>query len=109
MNYIVVLSPAKTLDLSAVTKSTAATVPALLEHVAPLLASCQALKLPELKKLMSVSDNIARLNYDRYAGWGSAPEKQAALCFDGPAYRGFAAASFSSEVAARTQSRVRIL
>eukprot|EP00903_Cladosiphon_okamuranus_P007978 g7700.t1 len=61
----------------------------------------------DLKKLMSVSDSIAELNLERFKNFlGSAkveegsPEdfaRPAALAYDGPAYRGLDAATFSEE------------
>ena len=41
----------------------------------------------ELKSLMSVSDNIAELNYQRYQNFEESPLLEAAVCFDGQAYK----------------------
>ncbi len=50
-----------------------------------------------------------RLNHGRYSEWGSQPEKQAALAFDGPAYKALSASTLGSEELQYLQSHLRIL
>ena len=88
------LSPAKTLvfnrphpELSKLP----CTKPALASQSKHLLGVLQKKTQSDLKKLFSVSDAIARLNYERFQTWDDLPELQAALAFDGQAYQGLRA------------------
>ena len=56
-------------------------------HTKALVATCAELTATQIKSLMSVSADIAALNHDRFQNFESAPAKQCAYAFDGPAYR----------------------
>lgn len=68
-----------------------------------------------LKKLMGLSDSLARLNRDRYHAFRDAsPEapvegiaKQAAFAFDGPAFRGLDAATLDKPAVRLQQEPVK--
>lgn len=50
-----------------------------------------------------------RLNHRRYSEWGSQPQKQAALAFDGPAYKALSAGTLGNDELQYLQSHLRIL
>ncbi|GBG28153.1 SH3 domain-containing kinase-binding protein 1 [Hondaea fermentalgiana] len=85
--------------------------------LAPLLAGPTATLLEELKnesagqlsKLMSISDALGKLNYERYQGWEEATTYIAADLFDGEAFKALDVDSFSAEDRAQMQSSLVIL
>jgi len=105
---LAVLSPAKTLDMSA-TDCTLQSKPAMQKTMDELLPVVQSLTAKDLKQKMSISDSIAKLNADRYKNFKSQETKQACLAFDGPAYRGLRAGDFSVAEQRTCQAKVRIL
>jgi hypothetical protein len=52
-----------------------------------LLREMKGKDKPALKKMMGVSDAVADLNYKRFQAFDVQEQKQAALAFDGPAYK----------------------
>jgi len=62
-----------------------------------------------LKKMMSVSDAVADLNFKRFQAFDKQEEKQAALAFDGPAYKGLKAHTFTAKQQAYANAHLRIL
>ncbi|KAJ1484235.1 hypothetical protein T484DRAFT_1948196 [Baffinella frigidus] len=105
---VILLSPAKTMDMSPAEKCLE-TKPRMLEQAGELLLECQKLGKPGIKKMQSTSDAITGLNFDRFSNFDTQEEKQAALAFDGPAYRGLDAASMTEEERAFAQDHLRIL
>ncbi|OQR88298.1 hypothetical protein ACHHYP_06980 [Achlya hypogyna] len=113
---VMVLSPAKTLDM-ALAKVATCSQPKFLDEASILVKELRKLSQTKLKDLLGVSDAIAKLNYDRFKSFvdhaeASAPTdtfKQALLAFDGPAYKGIQADSFSDEELAYSQNHLRIL
>ncbi|KAK3261692.1 hypothetical protein CYMTET_29413 [Cymbomonas tetramitiformis] len=106
---LMLLSPAKTLDMSSLAVKTLKTTPSMLQDMEDLLPVVKSLSVAALKSLFSVSDAIARLNYERYANFDTLETKQAALAFDGPAYKGLNAKSMSPADLEFAQSHLRIL
>ncbi|EQC39609.1 hypothetical protein SDRG_03042 [Saprolegnia diclina VS20] len=113
---VMVLSPAKTLDL-ALPKLRTCTQPKFLDEASILVQDLRKLTPAKLKGLLGVSDALAKLNHDRYKHFvdhadASSPSdtfKQALFAFDGPAYKGIQAASFSTDDVAYVQDHLRIL
>lgn len=109
---IILLSPAKTLDFSA-SETTEHTTPRLLEHSEKLINVLKKKSVNSIKKLMSVSDNIATLNVERYQSFETPfsldNAKQAALAFKGDVYTGLEADTFNAEERAFAQKHLRIL
>ncbi|CAN0304028.1 unnamed protein product, partial [Hapterophycus canaliculatus] len=68
MRVLVLLSPAKTLNWapSPASLSEIWTHPKLLKEADPVIEVMRGKKKADLKKLMSVSDNIADLNLERF-------------------------------------------
>ena len=105
---VILLSPAKTLDMSPAGKCLASE-PRMLNQAAELLVECQKLGKPGIKKMQGTSDAVTALNFQRFSSFNTQEQKQAALAFDGPAYRGLDAASFSEEDRVFAQTHLRIL
>jgi len=109
---IILLSPAKTLDLSPV-KHPNATQPRLLEDSKTLVKTLKKKKIGDLKKLMKVSDNIATLNVERFQSFKTPftdkNAKPAILTFKGDVYTGLEADSFNKTQLNFSQKYIRIL
>ncbi|KAE8984942.1 hypothetical protein PR003_g30917 [Phytophthora rubi] len=116
---VYVLSPAKTLDLSA-SRISQCSQPRLLSEAHELISQLRALSQAKVKSLLGVSDALAKLNYDRFQSFdvsetatkASDPSetlKQAALAFNGPAYQGLEAHNLSESDLEYAQTHLRIL
>ena len=87
--------------------------PALLADSAKLVKQLKKFKPSGIQQLMSVSENLAELNYQRYQSFslpfslGTA--KQAALAFKGDVYTGLEANTLTSEDLDFAQDHLRIL
>lgn len=112
---LVIISPAKTLDMSPAPASLAYSQPAMAARADPLVADLRKLTTAQIKKTMGVSDKIAGDNAKRFREFvlsDSLPAdgaKQACLAFDGPAYKGFEASTLSSSELEYAQDHMRIL
>lgn len=108
---LILLSPAKNLDLSPPPAGLPRSTPALLADARALARTARKLSAADLKRLMDVSDKIAELTAARFKAFDADPEtgKQAALLFNGDVYQGLQAKSLSFEDLAWAQGRVRIL
>ncbi|SDE12910.1 peroxide stress protein YaaA [Ruegeria marina] len=108
---LVVISPAKRLDWAE--RDIAVTEPAFQDDAVRLARSARNLTLAELKKLMDLSDDLARLNRDRFRDFAEAPEgavtRPAALAFAGETYLGLEAGSLDSDEMDWAQDHLRIL
>ncbi|WP_395068448.1 peroxide stress protein YaaA [Paraburkholderia silvatlantica] len=110
---IIVLSPAKSLDYDTPAHIETHTIPAFVDDAAELIAGLRRLSPQQIGSLMSISDPLARLNFQRYADWSKqfseANAKQAVLAFNGDVYEGFDARSLSSADLDFAQQHVRVL
>lgn len=108
---LIVLSPAKSLDLETPPTTDIATRPAFLEHSAQLIERMREFAPHELAELMDLSDALSTLNVGRYASWtmDTAHARQAAMTFDGDVYDGLDARSLDPRQLDYAQGRVRIL
>lgn len=109
---IVLLSPAKTLDLEPIEIGMYST-PRMMADTEALIGVLKKKSARQLKKLMNVSDQIANLNVERYQNFETpfTPEnaKPAALAFKGDVYLGLEAETFSESEMAFAQRHLRIL
>lgn len=106
---ILLLSPAKTLNETPCPSSVPKTEPRMASHTKALVATCAKLTAAQIKSLMSVSADIAALNHDRFQNFESAPAKQCAYAFDGPAYRALRIESMTEPQVQFAQKHIRIL
>lgn len=108
---LVVISPAKRLDWAE--RDVAVTAPDFQDDAVRLAKTARNLTLGNLKSLMHLSDDLARLNRDRFASFEQAPDpdatRPAALAFAGDTYQGLEAATFDAEQMAWAQDHLRIL
>lgn len=108
---LTVISPAKSLDMEPV--GIEPTVPAFQEDAVRLARTARNLTLGGLRELMDISDDLARLNRDRFRAFSDDPlapgAKPAALAFAGDTYQGLEARTLSQDDMAFAQERLRIL
>ena len=108
---LVVVSPAKKLDWSE--REQEMTFPAFQNDAIALNAVARGLSVPELMKLMQISEDLAKLNHDRFRDFAADPQakdlRPAALAFAGDTYQGLEAASLEPEEMAWAQDHFRIL
>ena len=108
---LTVISPAKRLDWSERTDQM--TDPAFPNEANRLASHARQLTLAKLKSLMDLSDDLARLNRDRFKAFDTDPAieatRPAMYAFAGDTYIGLDAASMDADTVARAQSHLRIL
>jgi cytoplasmic iron level regulating protein YaaA (DUF328/UPF0246 family) len=108
---LVVVSPAKSLDMDPV--DVTATAPAFQGDAVRLSRTARNLSLKDLKGLMSISDDLARLHRDRFKAFAAEPAadavKPAALAFNGDTYQGLEAKTLTEDDLAWAQDHLRIL
>ena len=105
---LVVVSPAKKLDMSPV-EGVAPSAPAFPDRARELATVAGALQVDELQKLMGISEKLAALNAERFASFGAQESKPAALAFAGDTYQGLEATSLDDDEMAWAQNHLRIL
>lgn len=110
---LIVISPAKTLDYETPATTKKSTQPAMLEHSQALIDELRELAPQDISSLMSISDKLGVLNYDRYQQWQQPftkdNAKQAVLAFKGDVYTGLDAESLSADELSFAQKHLRIL
>lgn len=110
---LLVLSPAKTLDLTTPAHVADATQPLFLAQASELIAHLRALSPAAVASLLQISDRLAVRNVMRYAAWTlpftADNAKQAALTFHGDVYAGLQAWSLSRDDLLFAQQHLRIL
>ena len=109
---IVVVSPAKKLDMAPVSGIAAemeTSVPDFGTRAHELASVAGALSEAELQKLMAISPQLAALNAERFASFGKQQTKAAAFAFAGDTYQGLEAASLQAHELAFAQNHLRIL
>lgn len=110
---LTMLSPAKTLDLESGLPDLEFTQSRLTSHTEALIEICQQLSVCDIKALMTVSDQIAELNRNRFAAWHSdatlPTARPAVLMFKGDVYQGLDAAHLAADDLQFAQQHLRIL
>lgn len=109
----IIISPAKSLDFESNVPTTLHTQPQFLEKSETLNKKLKSLSKNKLSDLMSISDDLARLNYERNQEWKTpfTPKnaKQAIYAFTGEVFRGIDIASLDDKKLPLLQDRLRIL
>ncbi|MDG1495034.1 MAG: peroxide stress protein YaaA [Porticoccaceae bacterium] len=110
---LVVISPAKKLDYSSSIEAPLLSQPALLDHAEELSKGLKALAPQDVSSLMSLSDKLGALNYERFQEWQTPFNKEnakaAVLAFKGDVYQGLDADNLSVEDLHWAQDHLRIL
>ncbi|PPK84334.1 hypothetical protein CLV84_4104 [Neolewinella xylanilytica] len=105
---LILLSPAKTLDLSEVEAPT--TAPRFLEDTNALVDILKKKSEAELMDLMSISEKLASLNHDRFQRHQrEAIGKPALLAFKGDVYQDLQAADFTQRELDFANRQIRML
>lgn len=110
---LILLSPAKNMNFDPAPGTPRATKPVFLKDTAELSETTLKLTKAKIKSLMSISENLAELNFERFQAFNpdgkSESLKQAALAFNGDVYLGLDANSLSTDDLKRAQDKIRIL
>lgn len=108
---LIVLSPAKALDFTRPDQPVPMTTPELADDIAELDKTTRKLRVIDLKKMMDLSDNLAKLNRERFQAFDPAMEDglQAAFAFNGDVYSGLKARQLDKKALTYAQDHVRIL
>jgi len=110
---LAVISPAKKLNYDPVSGDIPTTLPEFQDDATRLARTAKQLSLTGLRDLMNISQDLAKLNKERFKAFEPASTtknaKQAALAFDGDTYQGLQADSFSADDFEYAQDHLRIL
>lgn len=108
---LTVISPAKRLDWSE--RAVETTEPEMAEDAQRLAKTARNLTLRDLKGLMDLSDDLAKLNRDRFRDFAAEPAagdvRPAVFAFAGDTYQGLDAESLDADALRWAQDRLRIL
>lgn len=109
---IIVLSPAKTLDLEH-DHTLPTTEPRFTSQAEVLIDVLRKKRPADIKKLMKLSPSLTTLNHERYRAWRRDPDaaatRQAVLAFRGDVYQGLDADSLTRRDLTYAQNHLRIL
>lgn len=109
----IIISPAKSLDFESKVPTSLHTQPRFLEQSTKLNQKLKTLSKNKLADLMSISDDLAALNYERNQTWQPpfSPEnaKQAIYAFTGEVFRGIDINTLTIEKLPLLQENLRIL
>ncbi|MFN4092000.1 MAG: peroxide stress protein YaaA [Brevundimonas sp.] len=109
---LIVLSPAKRLDFTEPTQALPATQPRFTEDTASLAITARRQTQADLRRLMGISADLAKLNQARFKAFDPAAKDiglQAALAFAGDVYQGLDARSLDGTAMSWAQEHLRIL
>jgi len=110
---LIVISPAKTLNYDTAPVTAQYSQPDYLDHSQQLINRARHYSALDIAEVMSVSANIAELNFERFEQWHTpfTPDnaKQAVLAFKGDVYTGLDAETFSEADFKFAQKHLRIL
>ncbi|MCD2516508.1 peroxide stress protein YaaA [Massilia sp. G4R7] len=108
---LIVLSPAKSLDLESPSPAAEHTTPEFIPRAAQLIEVLRGYSPAAIAELMDLSDKLAVLNVSRYAHWNEdhAEARQAVMSFDGDVYAGLDARTLGQPAIDYLQRHVRIL
>jgi cytoplasmic iron level regulating protein YaaA (DUF328/UPF0246 family) len=108
---LIVISPAKTLDLDTPPTTKLHSTPDFLDRSEQLIKVLRKQSPADISALMGISDKLADLNVGRYAEWHKdvSDARQAVMSFDGDVYGGLDARTLTPKQLAYTQDHLRIL
>jgi cytoplasmic iron level regulating protein YaaA (DUF328/UPF0246 family) len=108
---LIVLSPSKALDFTAPPVAAPLSTPELADETRELAKTTRKLRAADLKRLMALSDDLAKLNRERFQAFDPESDDglQAAFAFNGDVYLGLKARELDRKALAYAQDHVRIL
>lgn len=109
----IVISPAKSLDYESKVTTDKYTQPVFLEQSEKLSHVLKKKSARQLSKLMSISENLGQLNYERNQNW-SLPftlenSRQAIFAFSGAVFQGIDVATIPTNKLEQLQEKLRII
>jgi len=109
----ILISPAKSIDEKAL-KSSVSTIPIFQNEAQKIVKNLRKFKVEDLKDLMSISEDLAQLNFKRYKNWKKSTSENEALisagfAFSGEVYSGLDLSSLSTEELEIATKDLRIL
>lgn len=110
---LAILSPSKTMDFDN-TDYESHSKAEFQSEAWTLIKKLKRMTKAEIKELMSISDNLTRLNYERFKEFSedyvlNKNAKQAILAYQGDVYTGFDAGSLNASQLDRAQEKLRII
>jgi len=109
----IIISPAKSLDFESKVPTKKYTEPIFTAEAEKLSTVLKKKSARQLSKLMSISDNLGQLNYDRNQQWSLpfTPEnaKQAIFAFTGAVFQGIDMATLPAKKLDQLQDKLRII
>ncbi len=109
----ILISPAKSLDLDPIINCDKYTVPAFLDKSSELIKGLRKLSTQEISDLMSISENLSLLNYNRYKEFSTpfniSNSKPAIFIFNGDVYDPIDLKSYNKKDFSFLQNSLRIL
>jgi cytoplasmic iron level regulating protein YaaA (DUF328/UPF0246 family) len=110
---LILISPAKTLDTNSEVKTKISSVPIFLKQSEQIVSVLKKKNTKVISKLMSISQKLGQLNYERFQQWDRANSKdtrrQAIFMFNGDVYEGLKIQEFSESEILYAQNHLRIL
>ena len=109
---LIIISPAKTLDITSEITTKISSEPEFLKQTEQLISVLKKKSAKAISKLMNISHNLGQLNYERFQQWDGANAKdsrQAVFMFNGDVYTGLKINEFSEDGLLYTQNHLRIL
>ena len=109
---LIVISPAKTLDLSSEIQIKNSSEPEFLRQTEQIVSVLKKKNAKAISKLMSISPKLGQLNYERFQQWDGSnanDSRQAIFMFNGDVYDGLKIQKFSENEILYTQEHLRIL
>ena len=110
---LAIVSPAKKMDFDELSRPLLSTDPDFFSDTKILVKTAQNLSQGQIQQLMSLSDSLAELNFERFKVFKKnqteANAKQAVFAFAGDTYNGLDAASLTVKDLSFAQDHLRIL
>ncbi|MET0265961.1 MAG: peroxide stress protein YaaA [Duganella sp.] len=108
---LIVLSPAKSLDLETPPTTSLSSQPDFLDQSALLIERLREFSPAQIGELMDLSDKLSALNVARYASWtrDTREGRQAVMAFNGDVYAGLDAYTLTARQIDYAQAHIRIL
>ena len=108
---MILISPAKRLQTESFDSSLNSTKPLFAEEADLIASELTKLDVLGLKSLMKVSDDIAKINADRFKNWNkpNQQEKRAIFLFEGDVFKNLNAKGMSEEDLSYMNEKLRIL
>ena len=108
---MILISPAKRLQTESFDSSLNSTKPLFAKEADLIASELTKLDISGLKSLMKVSDDIAKINADRYKNWNkpNQQEKRAIFLFEGDVFKNLNAKGMSEEDLNYMNKKLRIL